>query len=84
MVKSRVIPSKLSATIWSSMSFKNIENRIGDKLSPCRTPQFVMKKEEDSLFTETHDLMLLYIYLRNKETQQSIQFIVRIPCNVNR
>ena len=24
------------------------------------------------------------IYLRNKETQQSIQLIVRIPCNVNR
>ena len=30
--------------------------------------------------TKAHNI----IYLRNKETQQSIQFIARIPCNVNR
>ena len=45
----------------SSRSFKNIENSIGDRLSPCLTPQLIVKKDEIVLLTDTQDFILLYI-----------------------
>ena len=45
----------------SLMSFKNIENNSGDRLSPCLTPIIHEKLSVSVLFTETHDFADLHI-----------------------
>ena len=54
-------------------SFTNSANRVGDKLSPCRTPCRVSNHSVRSSLILTHDLVLEYmLFFRLKQSFQSV------------
>ena len=59
------------------------KNRLIEKvlLSAQNICFWLSNKKNKKIITHFYDLK---IYLRNKETQRSLQFIVNIKCNANR
>ena len=67
-------------------SLLNAQGLVTKRTNKIKTEEFqsIFNSSDLVLLVETWTNEFSDIYLRNKETQQSIQFIVRIPCNVNR
>ena len=62
-----LIPLWRSVVMKSSRLFKNIENSIGDGLSPCLTPQYVVRKD--------YNILLAYL------SRRLISELIVYPCS---